>query len=267
MYYLAISFVFILIAIYRPTIPSKAINIIQSNTKIMVAFDISASMQCNDIYHSRLSFAQKKFYDLLDKFESQKIGVLGFSNQSYLISPITNDYDSLKYIIGNLNIENINKKGSNILDALKSTNNILKQQDKKALIVFTDGTNNIDFIKEIQYAKQNNISVYIYTIATKKGGVINIKDKILKHSNGDIVITSLNDSIEELALKTGGIYKHYSLEADDIDSIVKDIKVKFKSDNQTDDKISNDKELFYIPLGFAFIFFFLSVIAIRGKKL
>ena len=265
--YLIVSIVFIALVLSRPTISSEPISISRDNTSIMVAFDISASMQCNDIYPSRFAFMQKKFYDLTEKLSNQKVGVLGFSNQAYLITPTTNDYETLKHLVSNINLKHINKKGSNLIEVLKSTNNILSDEDKKALIVFTDGTNKANFTQEIKYAKKHNITVYIYTIATKKGGIITINKKILKDENDNIVITSLNDSIKTLATQTNGLYKSYSLNSDDLNLFINDINKNLNNTKQSSEKISNDKELFYIPLVLGLLTFVLSVVRLRDKKI
>lgn len=265
--YLIVSFIFICIALYRPTIEGEIVKTSQNNLKLMVAFDISKSMSATDIYPTRLKFAQNKFYTLLNYFESEKIGILGFSNQSYLIAPITNDYNTLKFLVQRLNLDTINKKGSNILEALKSTNKLLESKSRKALIIFSDGTQKKDFKEEIEYANKNNITLFIYAIGTQKGGILYDKKTILKDKDGNIVITKLNENIESLALETNGEYLKYTLNNDDIKEFVRKIQNEFNSKKSSNNQIKNDKELFFIPLILAFIFFLLSTIKLRGKKL
>jgi len=265
--YLIVSFVFICIALYRPDIEGEIVKTSQNNLKLMVAFDISKSMSARDIYPSRLEFAQNKFYNLLNHFKSEKIGVLGFSNQSYLIAPITNDYKTLKFLVDGLNLDTINKKGSNILEALKSTNKLLDSTSQKALIIFTDGTNNENFKEEIEYANKHNIRLFIYAIGTLKGGILYDKKTILKDKDGNIVITKLNENIESLATQTNGLYLKYTLNNDDIKEFVTKIQKEFNSKKSSNNQIKNDKELFFIPLVLAFIFFLLSTIKFRGKKI
>ena len=260
---LIISFLFLILSLARPIIQNKPIKISQSTLSIVVAFDISKSMQCEDVYPDRINFAKNKFNNLLENLKDEKIGVLGFSSRSFLVAPITNDYLSLKYLVKNLDTQYINVKGSRVIEALKSTQNLLNNSDKKALIIFTDGTDSDKFDEEINYANENNIKVFVYTIATKKGGVIKIKDGILKDKKGNIVVTRLNENIKELALKTNGAYLEYSTSSSDIKMFVEAIKDKFKAKQKKDVTIRNNVELFYIPLGLAIIFFF---VAISGFK-
>ena len=250
--YIVLVILLILVALYRPTIQafrSTIPNISKESISMIVAFDIGASMQSKDIYPSRFKFAQEKFYTLLSKLKNQKIGVVGFSNQAYFISAPTSDYHVLKYLVSHIDLTHINQKGSNLLSALKAINHIIKEK-QKAIIIFTDGTNNIKFYKEIKYARNNNIKVYIYNIGTDIGGTIKIKNQLLKDNDGNIVVTTINENIEKLSNSTGGIYQKYSLSSNDLDKILNDINSKFKVSRTSKEKssIANDTELFYIPL-------------------
>ena len=258
------SFIFLIIAIARPIIENKPIKVPQSDVSIVVAFDISKSMICEDVYPSRLDFAKNKFDSLLMGLKDEKVGALGFSSRAFLIAPITNDYSTLRYLIKNLNLDYVNVKGSSIKEALISTNELLNSSSKKALIVFTDGTDNDTFKEEIEYAKSKKIKVFVYAIATQKGGVIKLKDGgIQKDSNGNIVVTRLNDNIKELAFATDGAYLEFSTSSTDIKRFVDEIKNKFKSKQKKDVIIKNNDELYYYPLGIAFVLF---LVATSGFK-
>ena len=197
---LIFSFIFLIIALARPIIIGKPIKIAQSNLSVVVAFDISRSMSCEDVYPNRLQFSQNKFNLFLENIKDTKVGVIGFSSRSFLVAPITNDYSTLKYLVQNLNQQTISVNGSSVYEALETTNNLLQSSKQKALIVFTDGTDDTDFSKSIEFAKDNNIKVFVYAVATKKGGVIPLgNDEVQKDSNGNIVITNLNENIKELA--------------------------------------------------------------------
>lgn len=260
------SFILIIIALARPVIQNKPIKIPQNELSIIVAFDISKSMQCEDVYPTRLNFAKNKFNNLIDSLKDERVGALGFSSRAFLIAPITNDYLTLKYLVNNIDINNVSVKGSNIKEALINTNELLKSSQKKALIVFTDGTDNKEFDAEIEYANEHNIKVFVYAIATRKGGVIKLKDGIQKDRDGNIVVTSLNQNIKELAFGTSGAYLEFSTSSNDIKMFVQAIKEQFKTKMKKDVVIKNNKELYYIPLGLALLFFFIAVSGFRGIR-
>lgn len=260
------SFIFLVISLARPIIENKPIEIQKSSISVVVAFDISKSMLCEDIYPNRLEAAKNKFYNLLDNLKDEKVGAIGFSNKSFLIAPITNDYLTLKYLVKNINLKYINKKGSLIKKALVTTKELLKDSSKKALIIFTDGTDTTTYNDEINYANKYNIKVFIYTIATQKGGILKTKNGILKDTSGNIVVTRLNRSIKDLAFETNGAYLEYSTSSSDIKEFINSIKEQFKIKQTKNIIIKNNEELFYIPLCIAILLFLIAISGFKGTK-
>ena len=99
--FMIVSSVFLVIAIARPVIYNEPIVVKKDSLNMIVALDISKSMWCEDIYPNRLEFSKNKFDDLLSTVSGEKIGVVGFSSRSFLISPLTDDYGALKYLVRN----------------------------------------------------------------------------------------------------------------------------------------------------------------------
>jgi len=256
---------FMIIALSRPIIKQGEITVKSSFINMIVGIDMSKSMFANDIYPNRFEFSKMKFYDMLPLVNNMKIALLGFSSQTFLISPLTEDFHSLRYLSENLNMENITLKGTSIITTLKSANEMFDSEDKKIVLLFTDGGDSDNLEEEIAYAKQNNIVVYIYNIGTQKGGIIEDKNGILKDEKGDIVVVKLNKDIKKLAIETGGGYMEYSLKKDDIKLLVDSIQNKFKPKDESDSTIEDSKEIFLLPLIISLVLFFISIFSIPRK--
>ena len=267
--FIIISLIFLIIALARPYIKGKPIKVESSFISGVVGFDLSQSMFVKDIYPNRFELAKRKFEQFLNNFKNGQLGIIGFSSKSFLISPMTNDYNSLKFLISNLSFDYISLKGTSILSALESVNMLYENNKKKqkVAIFFTDGGDKNDLSKEIAYAKENNISVFIYAVATKKGGVIETQNGVVKDKKGDIVISRINENIKKLALQTGGAYLPYSLDKNDIKLLSDSIKMKFKANNKTHEIIYDNKELFYIPLSLALLFYFISIFSLPQRRI
>ena len=188
-----------IIALARPQIDNGEIKVKSSFINVVAGIDMSKSMFANDVYPSRVDFAKKKFFDALEYFKNTKIALMGVSSQTFLISPLTQDFNTLKFLGNNLSLENVSLKGTDILATLESANTLFAEEQKKILLLFTDGGDQSDFTKEIAYAKAHNIAVYIYNIGTDKGGVIKDENGVLKDKNGDIVVVKRTDFIKTLA--------------------------------------------------------------------
>ena len=257
MIFLFLCYFFIVIALARPIIYSNHISKDKLDIEFAVAIDFSKSMLADDIKPNRFEFAKEKINTLVSKLNSQKISLLGFSNQAFIVVPSTNDYEVFAFLNKNLSIENINKNGTDYLKILKATNEILSHKTRKFLVLFTDAGEQRDFSKEIEYANQNSMIISIYNIATSKGSPIKHNGELIKDENGKIVVSKLNENIKMLSDKTDGIYAEVSLIKDDMNQILENIQNKAIKDNVLKSN-ENKNEIFYISLLFAFLFFMLA---------
>lgn len=264
--FLLLALVLTILALARPQIDNGEIKVKSSFINVVAAIDMSRSMFANDVYPSRFDFAKKKFFDSLDYFKNAKVSLIGFSSQTFLISPLTQDFHSLKFLGNNLSLDNLSLKGTDILATLKSANNLFGEEKEKLLLLFTDGGDQSDFSKEIAYAKAHNIAVYIYNIGTDKGGVIKDKNGVLKDKSGDIVVVKRTDYIKALALESGGAYMKYSLAKEDVKLLVDTIQSRYEAKEEESSTIKDRKELFYYPLALALLFFFVALFSLPRLK-
>ncbi len=264
---LLLAMALMMIALARPYIDHGEVKVKSSTIDIIAGFDISRSMFANDVYPSRLTLAKQKFKTFSDDFKEAKIGVIGFSSRAFLISPLTEDFNTLEYLVSNMNTDSVSLRGTSILDALEVTADLMQDGDKKAFLLFTDGGDKSDFKKEIAYAKANNIVLYIYNIGTKKGGVIPTENGALTDKNGDIVVVRLNEAIKTLALESGGAYMQYSLKHNDIHALADAIKSHFHNQKEESmNTIRDIKELFIYPLAAGIVLLFAALYSLPLKR-
>jgi Ca-activated chloride channel family protein len=260
------ALIFGIVALARPVIHKGDIKVHSSDIDLVVGFDISRSMFADDIYPNRLSFAKLKFNAFLNDMDSARIGVVGFSSRAFLVSPLTKDFSTLRFLVKNMRFDYVTLKGTSIKSVLEVTNNLLENSKKKALLLFTDGGDKKDYTSEIDYAKKMGITLFIYAIGSDKGGVIKTDSGVLKDNKGDIVVVKRNDAIKDLALKSGGAYLKSSLKKDDILALAQSIKNKFKNSEKKEHIIQDKKELFIYPLGLAMLLFTLSFSSLPQRR-
>lgn len=265
---LLISLAFVIIALARPNIDNGAIKIKRRVANLVVAFDISRSMFANDVYPNRFELAKRKFSSLLDSLKNSQVGVIAFSSKAFLVSPLSDDYLSLKYLVNHIGFDFVSLRGTNFMAPLEITDNLLKNSNQKALLIFTDGGDQIDFKKEIAYAKTHNIKVFIYAIGTKKGGIMKIGNSVVRDRDGNIVITRLNPIIESLAKDSGGVYEEFSFSQNDMRELANVIEKRVNSSKVKESVIRDRIELFEIPLAIAMTLFLVSFSSLpkRDKK-
>jgi len=253
-------------ALARPVVDRGEIRVRSSTIDIIAAFDLSRSMFANDIYPDRLTLAKRKFDALLDDVNETRVGVIGFSARAFMVSPLTEDFATLRYLVDNMNTDSVTLRGTDILQALEQTDALLEGSDKKALLLFTDGGDKKDFGKAIAYAKEHGIVVFVYNIGTKKGGVIPAEHGAMTDRNGDIVVVRRNDAIKTLALQSGGAYMKYTLQHNDIRSLADALKKRFTPKKAADDVVRDIKELFVWPLGGGVLLLLFALYSLPRKR-
>jgi len=264
--FLILSLFFMILALARPTIDRGEIKVKSSFINVVAGLDISNSMFVNDVYPSRFALAKKKFFIFLKDMKNARVGVVGFSSQSFLVAPLSEDYYSLNFLVKNLNVSSMSLRGTDFMSALEAANDLYQTDEKKAFLIFTDGGDQSDFSKEIAYAKEHNIVVFVYAIGTDKGGVIKTKNGALKDKNGNIVVVKINENVKKLALQTGGAYMRSTLSNKDIAMLSNAIKSRFKAKGSEVNSIKDRLELFYYPLVLAILLFFMANFSLDFRK-
>lgn len=215
------------LALSRPVIDEKEHSFKQEVASIVIAIDVSKSMLATDVYPNRLTFAKQKLLDIIEISKKNALAVILFAKYSYILSPVTQDFNSLKILVNNLNTQGDFENGSNIFSTLEATNKLLKDYENKNLILLTDGGNEQDYTKEIEYANKHNINIYTIAVATNKPTPIKLNDgNFMTKKDGSIVTVKLNEKIKNLSMKTNGGYIQYSNSNSDIKQIIADIDKK-----------------------------------------
>lgn len=249
---LFLSLIFMIIALARPVTNEKINNSETSLTPIIIAIDVSKSMKAVDLFPNRLEFAKQKLLNILDNSKTEAIGVILFAKSSFLLSPVTEDFNSLKILIKNLDTGINFDNGTNIYSTLETTNKLLKNYSNKNLLLLTDGGDKENFDEEINFANKNDIKIYTLALATSNGSAIKEENgNYLTTKDGKIVNVKLNSKIKDLSLKTDGGYIEYSLDNKDIEQILDDINSKSNKEKFEERKYKTYTELFYYPLAIA----------------
>lgn len=249
-----IAILLMIVSLARPVIDKKEKKIQQEKISYVIAVDISKSMLAQDVKPSRFIFAKNKLLKLLDLSKDKEVAVILFSNNSYILSPLTKDIDSLKNIVKRIDERYTFDNGSNVKVAIKTAKKLLRYMQHKNLVILTDGTDQSNFKEDIELAKKDNISIYTIATATKNKTPIKLKDgSFLTDSNDSIVTTSLNEDIKELSLNTNGAYISYTLDDYDVSSILNQVEKNSTKQKDKKTKFKIYTELFYYPLALALV--------------
>jgi Ca-activated chloride channel homolog len=179
-------------------------------SNIFIALDVSKSMLADDISPNRLSRAKLELNQLLEKLQGDRVGLIIFSGEAFLQSPLTHDYLMLAEWLAKTDVDSISSTGTSIKEAIKIAIRGFSHinSNSKVLIIVSDGEEqdegSLDLAKE---AASKGIKIYTIGIGSSKGAPISYHEELIKDKNGTVVVSKLNDELlKEISKLSGGEY-------------------------------------------------------------
>jgi Ca-activated chloride channel homolog len=254
---LMLSFVFLVIALARPVIEQEPVKNEQLLSDVVIAVDLSYSMQAEDIAPNRLAKAKELLRDLIKQNQKNRYAVLGFTTNAMILSPLTQDSELLLHLFDSLDATLISTKGSSVMPALQLARKISKSKNLR-VVFLSDGGDEPSYEAEVHYAKQNNLRVNTLMLATAIGGTLKQKDgSLLTDESGAIVVSRENANIKTISDATGGVYSK------DITTIADALESQREDDYKAQSVVYQNKELFYYFIALALGMFVLSMTRLK----
>lgn len=165
----------LLTAMARPQKTNEKVEQFTEGIDIMMALDISQSMQIEDFQPNRLEAAKKVALEFIEGRRQDRIGLIVFSGDAFSLAPLTTDYELLRSYVKDINFEMIDNRGTAIGSALAVVTNRMRESEaiSKVSILLSDGDNtagNIDPITAAELASAYGIK--IYTILVGREGLV-----------------------------------------------------------------------------------------------
>lgn len=225
---LALAFAFFSIGLARPQIGAKLSERETRGAEIIICLDVSNSMLAQDYSPDRLTRAKLSISRLVDKLQGDRIGLIVFAGSSFVQLPVTTDYVSAKMFLSSINTESVPVQGTAIGDAILTAAKSFSAQSEKsrAIIVITDGENHEDDSEDAAaQAAQLGIKVYTIGVGSLQGVPIPKDGELMKDSEGNIVVTRLDESTLRKTARAGnGAYVHAGTEEFGLNPVIEDIR-------------------------------------------
>lgn len=206
------------------------------DTDFVLLVDDSSSMSKTDFKPNRLESAKtiaSRWLTIVPN--STQIGVVGFSNNIDVESPLSVDKKPIYEALNSMEID-YTKSGTNLDFAISYAINMFKDSsnNKKSILLFTDGTQNVSE-STIQNAIQQKVKITIFGIGSEFQEARNIDlSDIPEEIRNTYNEQNLNISIlKDIAKQTGGeaylISNEMQLEESFQDATLEQINVRINS--------------------------------------
>jgi Ca-activated chloride channel homolog len=206
--------------------PTRNVKVPRDRATVMMAIDVSLSMQATDVEPTRIVAAQqaaKEFVDLLPP--RINLGLVSFSGSANVAVTPTTDRSAVKRAIDNLQLSERTAIGEAIfscLDAIKTFETQLAGQDANGgppparVVLMSDGSNTWGRTPDQAVVAAKKASVPVSTIAFGTDqGYIDLE--------GEKVAVPVNhEQLQGIADQTGGTY-HAAASATEISDVYRDL--------------------------------------------
>ena len=180
---------------------------------ILLALDISRSMDATDVAPSRQAAARAWLARLVDRASPRAVGLVLFAGEPLLTCPLTSDLGALRLALDEAASSQLALPGGSLLGPAiaRSVAAFGEGRARRTLIVVSDGEDTGDGVAEAAAAaKQAGIVVHTVGVGTAQG----IAMLVRRPPPGELVapgaetrVTKLEDKgLRELATATGGVY-------------------------------------------------------------
>lgn len=217
-----------------------------SGARVLV-MDMSRSVYATDVKPNRLTQEKYKAKDLLPYWKEGMTGLVAYGADSYLVSPLTEDSQTLNNLITNLSPEIMpyKGKGSNLLAAVEQSIEMMKKSGHQQgdIIVLTDGISNQQLDKVMSRVKGTKWRISLLGIGTKNGAPIELPSgQLLTDSSGKTVVATLDsDPLVTLAQATNGVAQLIQSDNSDIETIARLTKTPLEQVTQNSDTQVNSR--------------------------
>ncbi|GAB3831172.1 hypothetical protein GCM10028895_48210 [Pontibacter rugosus] len=203
----------LIVAILGPSFGAMKKEIKTIGKDLYIAVDLSKSMDATDVQPSRLEKAKVETMRLINRFNSDRIGLMVFSTEAYIQSPLTYDQNALQLYAQTLRTSLLPHSGTDYAPLLQLTLEKLGQevspgadvQKARVLVLISDGEDFGNQVEQLaEQLREQNIRVYTLGIGTVEGSSIPDNRGFKKTSEGQTVLSKLNpEPLVQLAELTG----------------------------------------------------------------
>lgn len=207
----------LVMAAARPQLIQNIQRTTTSGLDIMLALDISGSMSARDFEPlNRLQAAKAELRRFLTKESNNRLGLVAFAAQAFMVCPLTLDYQVVMTLLDHLEM-GMTSDGTAIGMAIATCASRLKHSEaiSKVIILLTDGKNNagkVDPLTAAEIARALGIRIYTIGMGQPGGAPILVKnasggETMLLNPDGSVHMEDVDEgTLEKIAAATGGSY-------------------------------------------------------------
>jgi Ca-activated chloride channel family protein len=221
-----------------------------SAADLVVAIDVSKSMLARDVAPSRLERARVLARRILRELPGDRIGLVAFAGQAYVLSPLTVDHGALQLYLDALDPEIVSRGGSSLASAIRQAADLARGREdagRGTVVLVTDGEaleEESGVLAAADRAARLGITIHAVGVGTPEGSPIpewtDVEGEVGAYKrgpDGEIVVSALGEGLlERVAEAAGGRYVRLG-QAGSTDALLRTLQRLDRMAGETDERV------------------------------
>ena len=232
--------------------------VFRSDQALVVALDLSRSMDAQDVTPSRMLRARLKILDILERRASGQTALVVYSSNAFTVTPLTNDADTIAALVNSLSTDIMPSRGSYPTAAIYKGQQLLEQAGAAygEVLLITDGGSSPAAERAARDLRDAGYTLSVLGVGSKEGAPIpKLSGGFVTDQAGRIAVARLEErGLRELAMSGGGRYATLSSDGRDLDYLMEG---EVGTRKASDDALATDRwreegpwlALLLLPLG------------------
>ena len=214
----------------------------RTDQSLVIALDLSRSMNAQDITPNRLTRAKLKILDILERRQGAQVALIVYSANAFTVTPLTSDTDTIIALINSIDTSIMPSRGSYPALAIDKGLQLLNQASVSngEIILVTDGGITSDSFSSAQKLRDEGYRLSALGIGSMNGAPIPKETGgFITDSTGQITISRLEvDDLKDLVEIGGGSYTSITSNDQDIDTLLLEV---YSAVRESDDSVTTDQ--------------------------
>lgn len=216
--------------------------VFRSEQAVVIALDLSRSMDAQDLSPNRLTRARLKILDILERRSGGQTALVVYSSNAFTVTPLTNDADTVGSLVNSLSTDIMPSRGSYPVAAIQKGKQLLEQAGVALgeVLLITDGGSSAAAERSAEELRAAGYRLSVLGVGTTDGAPIpRAGGGFVTDRAGNIAVPRLEASgLQRLAAAGGGRFAVMTSDDSDIDQLLSEA---VGSGSASDDSLATDQ--------------------------
>lgn len=238
-----------ILALSGPAWVRQETPFVRDDAALVIALDLSSSMNATDVPPTRVERARQKIHDLLALRPGARTALLAYAGTAHIVLPLTDDATVIEMYLVSLAPEVMPVAGKAPDKALAIAERLLSHETAPGTILFvTDGIGQQHAPAFAQRRQASRHQVVVLAVGTTKGGPVRQgKDGFAKDAHGRPVFATLDrQGLEALERDAGALVIGATVDDRDVQVLAHRIDTHLRSVDAVDERIPWEDYGYYL---------------------